>query len=44
MQVGVAQAGIRGTQQNFAPFRLFDFNVFNGQRLVRCVKHRGFHN
>ena len=43
MQVGVAKAGIGGAQQHFAPLRLFDLHILDGQRLMRCVKDRCFH-
>ena len=43
MQVRMAQAGKGGAQQHFSPLGFFDVHVLDGERLVRCVKDRGFH-
>jgi hypothetical protein len=43
VQIGMAQSSEGGTEQHFAPLRLFDLYLFDREGLVSCVKDRGFH-
>ena len=43
VQVGVAEAGVGGAQQDFAALGFFDLHVLNRQGLVRLVKYRSLH-